>query len=117
MLVSGGSRRREDLPPFLLPPEGTMEHEQEQRQRQGQQQRGARDQPNPHHGETQLWNKFYSCSGNPNINHSGPPSTGKPMENFVIMLKPNENAVCILNTSAQVSVVDYLMDLDIPPVL
>ena len=40
-------------------------------------------------------------SGNPNINHSGPPSTGKRVENFVIMLKPNENAVCIMNTSAQ----------------
>ena len=29
------------------------------------------------------------------MNHSGPPSTGKPVEGFVIMLKPHENAVCL----------------------
>ena len=38
---------------------------------------------------------------NPNVNHLGPRSSGKAIENFVIMMKPNENSVCILNTSAQ----------------
>merc|ERR1719480_598956 len=42
-----------------------------------------------------------SYQGPPNVHHLGPPVTGRRMENFVIMLKPNENPVGILNTSAQ----------------
>jgi len=92
-LVLAVGRYRDDLPPFLSPPEGTREadddREREQRMRANQQQRQGQTQQNPH-------------QGNPNVNHSGPASSGKPVEGFVIMLKPNENPVCIMNTSSQV---------------
>merc|ERR1719220_3189276 len=80
--------RRDDLPPFVAPPEGTREADEEReranRARVNQQQRQGHLSQNPH-------------QGNPNVNHSGPPSTGKPVEGFVIMLKPHENAVSLQN--------------------
>ena len=44
----------------------------------------------------------HSCcfSGFQNVAHMGPPCSGKPLENFVILLN-DENAVCVMNTSAQ----------------
>ena len=116
--------RRDDLPPFVAPPEGTREADEEKerwlhtffsssghkqfshranRARVNQQQRQGHLSQNPHQGTrstcscraftNQTVNHDFP-TGNPNVNHSGPPSTGKPVEGFVIMLKPHENAVC-----------------------
>ena len=73
------------------------------RARVNQQQRQGHLSQNPHQGTrstcscrafiNQTINHIFP-TGNPNVNHSGPPSTGKPVEGFVIMLKPHENAVC-----------------------
>lgn len=46
-----------------------------------------------------------------NSAHLGPPCSGKPLENFVIMLT-DENPVCVMNSSAQFCkmAVDYYFE-------
>ena len=87
VLASEKDGRRENLPPFFSPPEGTRDFEKE------------KDREMRMKNKQQRTDKPYQ--GNPNVHHIGPPVTGIRVENFVIMLKPNENPVCILNTSAQ----------------
>lgn len=89
-VMTNSRSRRDTLPPFSSPPEGTADFEdmkdEEQKKRQ-KKERGRAEK---------------KASENPNISHVGPPCRPcTKLENFVIMLKPNENAICILNTSAQ----------------
>ena len=82
-----GRGQRDFIPPFFGPPEGVTDFE--------------KDRISRHQSKTYKRNQPDRSNGNSNVHHLGPPSSGISLENFVIMLKGEENPVCILNTSAQ----------------
>lgn len=85
VLTSEREGTRDHVPPFFSPPEGTQDYEKDREIKQ-----------------RKIKQKIdNSYQGPQNVHHLGPSVTGRRMENFVIMLKPNENPVGILNTSAQ----------------
>jgi len=78
------------LPPFISPPEGTMEADHEREKEFEKKELKARNAEEKKGMEIE------------NLSHIGPPITpSKRVEHFVIMERRGENAVCVVNTSSQ----------------
>ncbi|XP_023335456.1 uncharacterized protein LOC111706750 isoform X2 [Eurytemora carolleeae] len=80
-----------DIPPFYQPPPGTEAHTRMKNfgQKKLESKRSMLQEK-----------KTNPALGFQNVAHMGPPCSGKPLENFVILLN-DENAVCVMNSSAQ----------------